>query len=294
MSLYKPVPESIYKDAQQAVEQYLGYAQETPPLPQLQDLVGKMKPAIYNDISIRSICGGAYFDLACHPIVPAKQKIPLINKAVKVYNTEYEQYWEALDTDNTGLIIANATKAAYADKYKAAFTSNELTMDHETSLFSTLVTIGEYALKAPRILRGNVSHAQTTLGVHLLNARFNLKYDEVLQHVWPALPRQENPRDVIKKRRTNWNLGVSSKEFLDPQATKAYITGTGVTNLSAEILELNGSFHMQTDSSLSVVQNVLREQYPSSNLQAINAAKALDKYERFFLMRLGWTFPDLL
>jgi len=284
-------------EALQAVETYLQFGNSVPPHQTLQRLITVMRYGGGN-YYVRSVCAGAYIDLACHAGTEPVDRARLIDKSVNKIGSLAEKDWQELESSDVRHIYRVALYKAYAEKYRKALSGQQLDLSDEAELFQDLIEVG-YKTLAPSLYlsdqaQSNVRGVQFEIGIHLLNARFNLRHGEILQSMWPSLPREDDPHDSIFNWRTAWDAATTSGTFLDRSFCQ-YIQIKGINEgvvYDPAIQLIIGRDDLHTRSSADIIRASLFELNPSSPLQGQQAEAKLNMYEHSFLGKLGWRFAS--
>lgn len=286
-------------EALEAVESYLRYGNQTPPLNALQELIGIMRVGS-SDLYVRTTCAGAYVDLARHPHTTPAEAEFLIDKSIRRIGGLAAMDWREMPPEHRHYIYKAGLHVAYGPKYKKALTGQTPDMEDEADLYAQLLELGRKSL-APGSKHsewvGQVRGIQFEIGVHLLNARFNIRHQEILQSVWPSTPREDDPHDFSYVR-TAWDMAVTTGSFLD-QSDCFYVQLKGEKDhkdgrrYDPAIMTITGKDDLYTRTSADLIALALEEGFPTesvSDLQLEQIGAKLNMHERYFLQRLGWQF----
>ncbi|HUD07975.1 MAG TPA: hypothetical protein VMQ52_02765 [Candidatus Saccharimonadales bacterium] len=289
--------ESCEAEAIIAVEYYLRYGNSVPPRQTLQQLIAVMRKGGGN-YYVRSVCAGAYMDLACHKHTNPTVRTHLIDESVRKIGSLAEKDWQEIEHHDVKYIYRAALYKAYANKYKKALSGQQLDLGDEEKLYQDLLAVGYGTIEPSQLLsdkpQTDVRGVQFEIGVHLLNVRFNLRHGVILQSMWPSLPREDDPHDSIKECRTAWDAATSSGTFLDRNFCH-YIQLKGADDgvvYDPAIDVIVGKDDLHTKNSADIISTALLELNPSSALEGQQAEAKLNMYEYYFLDKLGWQFTS--
>lgn len=84
-----------------------------------------------------------------------------------------------------------------------------LTVDSEQDVWQGALRIMSDERFATAAKREFNSNTQAALALIALNARYNVNCNQVVQHVWPSMPRHASPYSSDTQQRMGWNVGVA-------------------------------------------------------------------------------------
>lgn len=274
--------------AERALKSYLRYAHNSVDAEQLQQLIGSMRQV--NDFSITSSCVGAYIDLARNPQTPPSEALQLVDAAAVLIGTLVNKSWKSLQYHEVHPQIYAGILGAYTQKYKKVFASEKWTLDDESQLYLQLLEIARKTL-VPARYTDEARGAQFELGIHLLNARSNIRKGQLAGSAWQALPREDKPHDFNFKLSTAWDMAMSKGTFLNQGADCRYIQCKSVDDgqrYAPHITVLIAKEDFSTQTSGDIAQAMLNEyDAKDTNLRARYRNQA-NRYEQILFDKIGF------
>ena len=216
-----------------------------------------------------------------------------------------------MDADHTQIDTAELTDAfrcgiqlAYMGKLRKKILRERIGIEDEVALYAQLRDIGDRSMK----LYGSIENAedarhmrgfQFELGVHLLNARRNVRQHGIFTSMWPSLPRQDSPRRsaIVEERsvayRVGWDAGLSVDGFYAETDAQRYlqlktVPGHDTRPYAPHITVITGSTDLGTTTSEEIVRLVSEETKNGPEAERMEASARLDTLEAAFFRRLGY------
>ena len=306
-----PDAEPVLMQAIRAREQYLRHANSPPSRDALQSYAVALRAS--TDPFYLKYGVSAYLDLALLADTSPAEAAQLLDAAHALTNRFEAKGLREAPLESLDSIIRLQLDRAYLPKYRKKLQGEPLTLDDETNLYLQLLSIAQAVPHAGH--NANLQHislhqlrqirgAQFELGVHLLNARLNVRNGRLVQHMWPSLRREDEPHAVKYKENFAWDAAVSSGEFLsyDP-ATCVYLQcKSGNEASDTENHAARETPGVKYDERITILRSLEDLGQPTSadilrsaidelcaqNPAAIHAAKQnLDTCERLFLEKLA-------
>lgn len=253
----------------------------------LEQLIDSMRQT--TDPRIVSYCIGAYIDLARNPQTRPDAAVRLIEASEILAGFLTAKDWRNLEPHEIEARHYVDMQSAYASKYKKTLTGEVFSLDDETKLYLRLLAVGDRTLE-PAAYHFDSRGIQFEIGLHILNARLNLKNRQFTQAMWPSLPRERIPYDFNFTFSTARSATVTRGNFIDQGPWCKYIQCKSVDTGKAydpdiTVMIAKDDFGMAT--SADIILYALSE---ARNPGRPSAAQAkLDRYEQIFLNKLGFS-----
>lgn len=191
---------------------------------------------------------------------------------------------------------------AYLEKYRQYVEGRPSTIEAETRLYDKLLNLAlTLSIAKPEVgdrsKRREFYKARQGIlfeaSMHLLSSRFNLRYNSVLQHAWPSLPREDRP---IRTKNANvlsgWDMAISGEGFYDYNSA-TFIQLKNHANhkqYAPFITVLRSKVDLGVASSGEIVRLAHIESHSPERLQRISATHRLDEIEKSFYTAIGWQY----
>ncbi|HKR82462.1 MAG TPA: hypothetical protein VJR27_05720 [Candidatus Saccharimonadales bacterium] len=287
--------------AAEAANAYLRYGNNLAEPRHLKPLIKAMRESC--DPQTQVICAGAYLDLAHHPEVSRDMAQQLVAASAKLTEAFMSQDWRGLPQHEVQFLYRIGLQRAYGHKYQKVAAGEEPDFADETKLYHNLLRLGQQSLEPAAILergrsRDDVRGMQLEIGLHLLNARRNVRAREILQSMWPSTPREMTPHDYNFDFKTNWDAAVTQGAFWDREAEVQRLQFLSLMNnniYEPRITVVTGKEHLSTVSTAEIIQVAIQEVYGNTPSARVNATRRLNEIESRFLRRLNrLTLKDIL
>lgn len=259
------------------------------------------------DLSIadQHIKAGLYLDIAQHPDIPRWER----RRAFYAYESTTKAIvstdWRTLREQDRYSYFMASLSYAYRDKYLEVICDYEPTLAHEIMLSRRLInTANEISVAFEQALRSKHDETKDRVGelkgvlfetsIHLLNARLNLRHEEILHHVWPSLPRQDSPFGSHGQYNPAWDMGSSPTSFWDPSKRLVQLKYNGHRAYRPDINVVSGKLDLKMKEPTDIIMHINREVAATPGTEELVAISqsALNEYEKKYLERLGWEYPD--
>ncbi len=273
-----------------AVELYLRYADAVPSREKFQMLIGEMRQS--EDPRTRMTCMGAYIDMAVNGDLQKEDGMQALG-AARLLGTALEaRLPEETEGDKISAILLGGLYTAYMVKYDKKVAEKSFGLKTEASLYFNLLELGRKTLEPAKELQNNrqgVRGLQFKIGMHILNARHNLRNNTMAQFMWPSLPREATPHDFDFAHKNGWDAAVTYAGFLATHVApdRLYFRGNPAdAEFYPGITVITGRTDLGTRTTADIIDLALHEVSETPGPSRQRAREKLNEIEARFLRKL--------
>jgi len=283
------------------IQQYLAYGNAIPEFDELQALAAQLRPAQHRG-DVRYYLSGMYLELAMHPQSPDDKRYAYVCAAMSYAQGPVETQESIHSPQDVEYVYKCGLLKAYERQFIRSAVGEPTTLEDELATYRALLLLGGHAIETNRnardardkMLAARARGSIFEISVLLLNARMNLRYGEILQHAWPSLPRQDQPRNSSAglQVRSGWDIAVSPNYIWDDDAQRVQLKSSLTTKSTYEdeIIVVAGKEHLESRYTGEIILAALKEADRKSSHESAEVTTILDERERKFLERLGWRY----
>jgi hypothetical protein len=278
--------------AAEARHSYLRHGNEPIDKERLHQQIAAMREV--QDPATLVVCSGAYIELA-HVTQSEQGRALRMLTAVESLTAEFlKQDWRKLLPENVPHLFRIGMQNAYLHKYEKVVKETDPDLTDEMALYHKLLACGQQSLQPATDLKGRarseVRGVQFEVGMHLLNARRNLKDGEIRLHMWPSLPRQNSPFDGVRPSGwlTGWDAAISENTFWNEETRhKLQFKGVEDSKLyDPSITVVIGRDHLTITDTAEIIRLATQELRGQTPEIRTAASTRLNHIEQLFLQRL--------
>jgi hypothetical protein len=275
-------------------DQYLAFGNQTPPLEELAPLAERLgRPHRSPSMVVTAAC--AYIDLAIHPETPDSERPYMVDTA-----RDKLTGLEARGVDDAGPryyhhYFRGMVHLALLDLYEQGVEGQAPTERDIERLHGDLLHIGGESLPLGHPVQATALHKrgaadvrgfQLELDALILATRRTVRGTGDFTYSRQSLLREDQPySDRAQDPQAPWDVGISTKCFLDPDLTKVQMgkdkhNDPTVTNVSRSDLGIR--------KSADLIEDAITERYGGGDDRTA-AIERLDSHAAKFDQKLGFT-----
>lgn len=281
------------RNAVRARELYLRYGNSQPGKADLERLIDAMRQVRAPYILVR--CAAAYIDLARNPQTSPENAVRLVEASQILTNAFAAKNWHEVQPSMIDLLYRSQLERAYNPMYKKSLSGEGVDITDQERLYLDLLRTGHKSLEPAKVLdprigdRDGMRGVQFEIGIHILNARRNIRNGKILQWMWPSLPREDMPHDFDFNFRNGWDAAVTTGTFLQQGSTCRHLqlkTAGDDGTYSPNIIVVSGRDDLDTRTSADIVVAALQE-LDSDPDKSARAKAQLNTYEQLFIRKIN-------
>jgi len=283
----------LTSQAYDAVKKYREYGHGEVERMKLKQLIQHMRQV--NHAQVTATCIGAYIDLARNQHTQSDKEITeYINAAEVLACALSKKNWRNLDPRDVSSQLYAKLQLTYIEKYKKSLTGQQITIDDETQLYAKLLELGRYTLEPGQDVF-DTKGIQFEIGLHILNARYNVRHNQVSQSLWHSRPREDSPHDGNFEVSTGWDVAVSRGDFLHQGPGCRYVQCKSVErgkkyHPKIIVIAARDDFSLKTNYDL--IDYAIKEAGADNPLHEAGSTAQLNRCEQIFLNKLGYDKPS--
>lgn len=231
--------------------------------------------------------------MALNGDLPAEDATQALETAGLLANDLDSRLTSKMRGEEIRAILLGGLYNAYMEKYRKVVSGRKTGLNDEAQLYLNLLELSKETL-SPAGKQQEEAHdvrgMQFKIGLHILNARYNLRNKTMSQFMWPSLPHENTPHDFEFSYNNGWDAAIGKVGFLATHVAPERLRFKGSqtdTEYYPGITLITGQTDLGTRTTAEIVVLALREVSDMPDYYKEEARKKLNEIEARFLGKLS-------